>query len=358
MWLKSLLLSLILISCQIFCQAQENWPSPELEQMYHHVQGYEQLKNYKDAIITLKQLINLVPAKQNLKTELGNLYYLSGDYQLGKEVLEPLILEKFATDTTYELLAACQTALKEYKQAKKTIKKGMSVCGNSGLLYYREGQLFMLEQDNEAASKSFINGINSSREFPDNYLAASLLILGNKKENLMLSYGLEFGETYLAMRADTSGNDSLKEIIYNAWVLYFNSIAENGNIEEDSLNLYLRLTPVVSDGVTTENLTMVRTRVVMNMMDFFKKKTSEYYTDELATYQLMLIRQGWFDIYNEWLFGKAEHSGQYAVWNKFHDGDMARFEQWRVNHLFKKNNDIHWLYPISIRSSNSKKKKR
>ncbi len=331
MFIRKLLLCLFLISCKICCQAQEAWASPELEQMHNNVLGYQKLGNYKDAIITLNQLINLAPARTELKTELGNLYYLSGNYDLAIATLKPLLKNTIASDTTYQLLAACQLAMHQYKEANKTIKKGMISYGVSGMLYYRKGQVLMHDGDSEAAIKSWTEGVLKCPQEPSNYIAASLSIL--KSDNVL--YGLLLGETYLAMRADTAGNDSLKTAIFNKWKTFFESLATKAtfrNPMDDRINeIFLQLTPVVSDGITTENLTMLRTRFLLECA----KKYSFDEMGSLLQYHDQLIRNGWFDIYNEWLFGKAGHAGQYEAWNKFHIGDIERFENWRSTHLLK-----------------------
>ncbi len=353
MFIKQLFLCFILFSCKLLCLGQEKWASPELEQMHNNVLAYEKLGNYKDAIVTLKQLMSIAPGMPGLKTELGNLYYLSGSYELGVETLNPLIDDGNATDSTYYLLASCQIERKQYKQAGRTLDKGLKKYLCSGLLLHTRGQLFLHNNDADAAIVRFISGINRAPEFKENYLAACHTMLGKGKEYPMLTLALKFGETYLVMRADTSGNDSLKQIIYNGWGMLFNSLAAEININDSSLSIYRELTPVISDGITTENLTMVSTRLLMKFND------TAAFQDALFTYQLELIRNGWFDIYNEWLFGKAEHMGQYDGWNKFHKGDMERFEQWREAHLLKIEPPQHvWrTYPISVQRRKPRKEK-
>jgi len=90
------------------------------------------------------------------------------------------------------------------------------------------------------------------------------------------------------------------------------------------------LTPVVSDGFTTETLTMLRVRF---LMDWFAQYDGEY-PFAFFTYQQDLIKNGRFDVYNEWLFGAAESETEYRAWNLYHEGDMERFLKWRALHLF------------------------
>src|SRR5690606_147016 len=84
------------------------------------------------------------------------------------------------------------------------------------------------------------------------------------------------------------------------------------------------LSPVVSDGITTENLTMLRTRFIM---DWYQAYAYSYPFSLFSRHQDM-IRNGYFDIYNQWLFGKAENMQLYEAWNKFHQDAMPSLERY------------------------------
>ena len=79
-----------------------------------------------------------------------------------------------------------------------------------------------------------------------------------------------------------------------------NTAATNG-FEEAVFNTFIKLSPVVADGITTENLTMVRTRF---LMDWYQQKYNEKYPFTLFSRQDRMTRDGYFDIYNQWMFGK------------------------------------------------------
>ena len=101
---------------------------------------------------------------------------------------------------------------------------------------------------------------------------------------------------------------------------------------------YLALTPVVSDGITTENLTMVRTRFLMDWFDKYAGK----YPYSLFSYQDYLVKNGLFDIYNEWLFGQAESVVEYNAWKQFHTGEMEFFmEKRQSNSLHPQKSDAY-----------------
>jgi hypothetical protein len=146
------------------------------------------------------------------------------------------------------------------------------------------------------------------------------------------------------MPHDTIGNAELKSQLFTSWKKMFDNIQvvtekksphskkkiPDSNFELRIKQIFTLLTPVVSDGITTENLVMVRTRFIM---DWFGKDSKKY-DFPLFTYFDDLISTGHFEIYNEWLFGNAENQNQFIAWNTFHNGDIIRFEDWKKKHPF------------------------
>ena len=318
--------------------AQEGWPSPEIEQMYHHAQENAALGNYKDAIITYRQAIVLAPAKIILYKGLARTLYLSGNYIDAEQALLPLKDRTEADEECYDLLAASQAAQKNTNGAQATIKTGLEHFPASGLLYHNEGHLFELEKKPEAALNAWLIGIHKDPAYPQNYHEAACQYMSTKD----VMWGVLYAEIYLNIEQDTIGEAALKKMLFTAYKTMFDniasgSIAEFGATEKqlpantfiDAIQqTYRSLTPVVSDGITTENLTMVRTRF---LMDWFANYSGKY-PYALFTYQDYLLKNGLFDIYNEWLFGKAESVTEYNAWNQFHSGEIDIFLQKKHGH--------------------------
>lgn len=318
-------------------KAQETWPSPEVEQMHRHALEYMAMKNYKDAITTFKQLLTFTPDKILVITELGNCYYLTGDYIGTIEILKPIITKKEVTEQVYQLLAASYTAQKHYKDAKKIISKGLRDFPKSGLLFYQEGCTYKVDKDNTEALAAWREGIRLAPDYALNYREAAIIFLDTDINTESVLWGLLDGETYLDLKHDTTNDDTLKLMIYAGWKTFFDNLSDdhstnNTPFDQAVKDIYKQLTPVVSDGVTTENLTMVRTRF---LMEWFRKHNEDFSYFGLFKFHDELLRNGWFDIYNEWLFGYAEDKAQYQAWMQFHEGDMAKFEEWKKKSEFK-----------------------
>lgn len=337
---QKLYLHTLLILFSMPAIAQERWPSPEVEQMYAHAREYALAGDLKDAITTYKQAILLAPAKTVLYKELGRCQYLSADYSEAEHTLSGLFTSKDADAECYQLLAASQAAGQKRKEARRTLKNGISLFPASGLLYGESGKEYADENKREDALNAWLDGIEQDPAFAQNYYEAALAYLSTET----VLWGLIYAEEFLDMKHDTSKDDAVKNKLYTGYRKMFDNIVANDvpeyghtrpkpdakTFEDAVMKIYTALTPVVSDGITTETLTMVRTRFLMEWFSQYGNK----YPFSLFSYHDDLVRSGHFDIYNEWLFGNAESRVQYDAWNQFHEGDIARFLQWQAGHAF------------------------
>ncbi len=337
-----ILLQCIVVFLAFSAYAQDGWPSPEVEQMYHHAQEYTARGNYKDAITTYRQAIALAPDKFILHKDLGKTLYLSGSYSEAEQTLQPISEIQEADEECYYYLAASQAAQNKTKNATGTLKAGITLFPAAGILYFEEGKVLELEYKPDAALQAWVEGIHKDPGCPQNYYEAARIYTDTTKGVAKVMWGLLYGEIYLNITNDTVGEEAFKKMFFSAYKTMFDNIASDNIIEKAPANsfidavqqTYLTLTPVVSDGVTTENLTMVRTRF---LMDWFAKYSGKY-SYSLFAYQDYLVRNGLFDIYNEWLFGKVESIIEYNAWNQFHPGEID---------LFLEKRRVHALHPLT-----------
>jgi tetratricopeptide (TPR) repeat protein len=342
---QKLFLTLCFISCFVVASAQFSRLSPELGVMYKHAQDYAAAKNYRDAITTYKQLITLAPEEKMFYYELGNVLYLSGNFSEAEKALKPLVENGNADAATYCLLATVQAAQKDAKQAFATLEKGLRKYPRSGMLYYQAGKIYSEENKKEKALNAWLDGIKNDVAFAFNYRDAANAYLMSDR----VLWGVIYAEQFLSMQHDTTNDDALKKQLLTAYKTLFNNMVKDEvpeygkdvkvsaikDFEDAVMQTYRSLTPVVSDGVTTENLTMMRVRLLMEWSQRYDKK----YPFSLFSYQDMQIRNGRFDVYNEWLFGKAESANEYKAWNIYHEGDMQRFLKWQQQNFYEPASD-------------------
>ncbi len=315
--------------------AQTVWPTPELEQMYNQAREYLSQGNLPEAINTYKQAIILAPDQMVLYRDLAKAYCLSGNYSEAENTITPVIKTNQADDQSYEIMAECQTATGEKKKARATLQNGLTAFPNSGILYHEMGKIYEEDGAMSDALRSWLNGIHQDPGYHINYYEATRIYINSDKP----VWALIYGEIFVNIERHTPRSDEVRAMLLRAYTNIFNSISNNeipkfgkakksepttNNFEETVRSTLLRLSPVISDGMTTENLTMLRARF---LMEWFPKYATQY-PFYLFTYQDNMIRNGYFEIYNEWLFGKAENAQTFDAWNKFHAGDIDKFESW------------------------------
>ena len=320
------------ITIAFTANAQTQWSSPEVEQMYRNAIKYREMGNLKDAITTYKQMLRLEPGKEIINRELGEVYYLSFDYKNAEETLKPL-LEKHPSPELFDLVAAVQIALQHFKDASHTINEGLSKYPNSGKLYHESGIVYNLEKKQGDALWEWKKGIQHEPAFSLNYYEVAQFLTANQN----YFAGLLCNELFINLeQKDTSKIIETKKTLLAGYKALFDGIANENThnkrkkhisffrFEDSAMSILLKLSPVISNGITTENLVMLRTRFLMEWFG----ATHIKYPFSLFTYQNDLIINGWFDIYNEWLFGKAEDELQYESWSRFHTGAIDSFINW------------------------------
>jgi hypothetical protein len=88
---------------------------------------------------------------------------------------------------------------------------------------------------------------------------------------------------------------------------------------------------LVNRGITTETLTMIRTRFIL---DWFATHAAKY-PFKLFDYQQQLLKEGMFEAYNQWLFGTVESLPAYDNWIKTHADAHTAFTTFQKNRVFR-----------------------
>lgn len=337
----SLQLKHILAVCGLFLYtsvgAQSEWPTPEVEQLYKQARESLSRGNLKQAIINYQQVIQIVPTKMVLYRDLGQAYYLAGAYDEAIKTLDPIIKSGEADEQSYQITATCLAAADEKKKAKTVLKDGLTKFPHSGLLYHEMGVMHENEKEYVYALETWLDGIQNDPGYHLNYYEAARTYMNTNKP----AWALLYGEMFVNMEQHTPRANETRSMIMAAYRRIFTSLANgevpkfegkskkkvNGrenNFEEAVYTTFIKLSPVVSDGITAENLVMLRTRFIMDWYHTY----AFTYPFSLFSRQQDMIRNGFFDAYNQWLFGRAENMQVYEAWNKFHKDAIPSLEQY------------------------------
>lgn len=338
-----------MLSSGFHLSAQTVWSHPEAEQLY--LQGSEYLKkgNFALASNAYLQAIDLEPGHLEIYKELGQSYYFAGKYKEALEAIAPLFENKNADAESYQIAAASLTAQKETRQARKRIEEGLGRYPNSGLLYFEYGRLYDDSGSPEDALRQWLKGISMDPGYRVNYYEVARLYAQSKEP----WWALIYGETFVNLERVTPRADNTRKMLLEVYKSLFlkagtnnimiqNIPANPSTFEQAVLSTFREAAPAVMDGVTTENLTMLRAR----FMTVWKVQYAAKYPHTLFNYWDQLLGNGYFDVYNQWLFAKAENDGQYKAWQSFHGAILPAFQAWA---------GAHPLQPTSADDYNKKK---
>lgn len=316
----------------------QDWSSPEAEQIYE--QGMQRLGqgNAVEAAAIFQKIAPMESGNLKVKKSLAQAYQLSGDHTNALVVLNPLISTGQADPEVYRIAAMAQNGLKDSKKALKTIGTGIERFPNSGLLYYEQGMLYKSDRKFEEALKSWLEGISRDPEYRMNYQEAAIAYVQSEQP----VWAILYGEVFVNKEPNTPRGNEMRILLLDAYQkLFFTPAKQAGgnpllarnpkNFREAVEKTYLNLFFVVSDGINTENLTMLRTRFIISWTDNFAAQ----YPFSLFQFQEGLIKNGYFDAYNQWLMGKAENPQQFSSWESSFGKELKELERFRATNPLK-----------------------
>jgi tetratricopeptide (TPR) repeat protein len=215
---------------------------------------------------------------------------------------------------SYQLAGNIYKAIEEVKNAEKMYKKAIKKFPSSGPLYSEYGELLWASKDNEAI-ELWEKGIKADPSFSGNYYNAALYYFYTKDK----VWALVYGEIFVNMESLTERAAAMKKLLFTAYK------------EKLFADVDLMKGQDKSKGVTTETLTMIRTRFIL---DWFTTYASKF-PFRLFDYQRQLLQEGMFEAYNQWLFGTIENLAAYDNWTKTHTEAYSAFTGFQKGRIFK-----------------------
>ncbi len=178
-------------------------------------------------------------------------------------------------------------------------------------------------------------GIREDPSFAGNYYNAALFYYYTKDK----AWSLIYGEIFINMESLTERAAAMKELLLNGYKekLFADAdvMKDQDKTKSDFAKAFLQTMGKQSGsanrGITTETLTMIRTRFIL---DWYKNYAPKY-PFKLFDYQQQLLREGMFEAYNQWLFGTVESLPIYDNWTKTHAESYNKFTAFQKSRIFK-----------------------
>jgi tetratricopeptide (TPR) repeat protein len=290
--------------------------------------------DFDNAVLVLNRAVQEDPENLEIHQNLTMAYYKKRDFTKALEEVKYMLEREDADVITFQIAGNVYKEVEDLKGADKMYKKALKKFPKSGPLYSEYGEFLWAKKDNDAI-EYWENGIKEDPSYSGNYYNAAVYYFYTKDK----VWSLIYGEIFVNMESLSERGTAMKTLLLNAYKEKLFSTANLLEGEEKNKNLFARAyletmnkqSAIASRGITTETLTMIRTRFVL---DWFKDNSMKF-PHRLFEYHQQLIREGMFDAYNQWLFGTVENLPAYDNWTKTHTEQYNKFTNFQKGRIFK-----------------------
>lgn len=302
--------------------------------LYETAKNFMRTGDFNNAVIVLNHALQLDKNNLDMQKDLVMSYYYKRDYSTALEGAKKLIDRDDADVVCFQIAGNVYKALEMPKDCEKVYKKGLKKFPNSGPLYSEYGELLWSTKDYSAINQ-WEKGIEAAPSYSGNYYNAALYYFYTKDK----VWSILYGEIFINMESLTERSTAMKQLLLKAYKekLFADPNFMKGEEKNKSefakafLEEMGKQYSLASKGITTETLTMIRTRFIL---DWFNKYASKF-PFRLFDYQRQLMQEGLFDAYDQWLFGITENPAAYDKWTKTHEKEYNAFNDFRWNRVFR-----------------------
>ncbi|WP_290790685.1 tetratricopeptide repeat protein [Flavihumibacter sp. UBA7668] len=330
-WLAGLLTGLEL-------KAQE-----DVKSLHASARKYMQETDYSNAALVLNKALSLEPSNADLQNDLLFTYYLSRNYGKAIELGKQLTGADKPDIRSFQLLGLSYRAIEEPKEAEKLYKTGLKVFPNSGVLYNEYGEFLWAKEKFEPAVEQWEKGISADPNYSGNYYNAAKHYYLTKDK----IWALIYGEIFVNLESYSRRTPEIKELLLNGYKKYFTNMGslnapnpKNGFEKAFSAGLD-KHAGSVSAGISAASLTKLRSKFIL---DWYEKEPVSY-PFRLFEYHRQLLKEGYFEAYNQWLFGAAQNLPAFQQWSQANATNYDAFIQFQRGRVFKlpTSQDYRWL---------------
>ncbi|HQV85691.1 MAG TPA: hypothetical protein PKZ90_07155 [Chitinophagaceae bacterium] len=320
----------IALSVSVLVSAQPE----DVKKLHETAKAFMRSGDFDNAIIVLTRALQQDKKNIDMQKDLVMSFYLKRDYAKAMEGAKVLIDRDDADVICYQIAGNVYKALEEVKECDKMYKKALKKFPKSGPLYSEYGELLWATKD-FAAIKQWEEGIKSDPGYGGNYYNAALYYFYTKDK----VWSLIYGEIFVNMESFSERGAAMKQMLLQGYKEKLFSDPDIMKGEEKNKSEFAKAflqgigkqSSLTSKGITTETLTMIRTRFIL---DWYENNAVKY-PFRLFEYHRQLLQEGMFNAYNQWLFGASENLAAYDNWTKAHAEEYNGFTTFQKSRIFK-----------------------
>ena len=314
------------------CFWLSNVLAQEVKEMQDNAKAFTKQGDYANAIIILNKAVKLQPSNIELIKDLALDYYFIKDTKKALETIKPTFDRDDVDDQCYQIAGNIYQADESLKECEKLYKKGIKKFPNSGPLYNDFGELLWAQKD-YSAIKMWEKGIEMHPNFSKNYFNACKFYYFSTDK----VWSIIYGEIFLNQEPMSNSSAEVKNILLESYKKLFASsdtekpAKENSEFTNAFLQTVNKQNSVLSAGINTESLTMVRTRFILDWYEDYGTK----FPFRLFELQRQLLQEGMFDAYNQWIFTASQNLPAYQNWANAHSNEYNELTRFQKGRIFK-----------------------
>ena len=287
------------------------------------------------AISNLNKAIQIEGNNIELKKDLALAYYYDKNYKKALDVIEPVMKSDDGDVASYQLAGTIYKTMQDVKNAEKVYQEGLRLFPRVGSLYSEYGELLDIIQKPREAIAMWEKGMEVAPSYGNNYYNAAIYYYKQPYDKI---YAILYGEIYSNMESMNPKTLTVKKMVLDTYKDLFSGTTLQSSINDSKnafakavLQTYVKQGNNTSQALTTEALGMIRTRFILDWNNVFAKQ----YPFQLFDYHTMLMKEGLYEAYNQWMFGPVDNEDAFKNWAALHKEDYNRFTQYHSNRIFK-----------------------
>lgn len=325
--MKYLFIFFILLISFSITNAQQQ----DAKELQDNAKEYMRHGDYDNATILLVKAHDQSPSDIGIAQDLALNYYFNKENNKALEIIKPLLDRSDVDDQTYQIAGNIYKALNQTKEGEALYKKGIKKFPTSGSLYNEYGELLSSMQ-NAGAITQWEKGIEMDPAYSGNYYNAAKYYYFTTDK----IWDVIYAEIFINIEPLSARTTEVKSLLLDSYRKLFagdllTGIDQKSNFEQAFLRAMSKGYDVASRGINAETLTMIRTRFVL---DWFEKYGAKY-PHRLFEYQQLLIREGIFSAYNQWIFGATQNLTAYQNWTMANAAEYIEFSNFQKGRIFK-----------------------
>ncbi len=327
---------MLFVSAAVFAQ------EPDADQLQETARQFMRSGDWANAVLVLNKALAKEPNSLSIQKDLAITYYYQRDFGKAKETIKPLIDREDADVQVFQVAGNIYKAIQESKDCEKMYKKALKKFPESGALYAEYGELLWLMSEQAASIVQWEAGIKADPAYAGNYYFASRYYFFSTDK----VWALVYGEMFINMESYSSRTAEIKNMLLDGYKKFFSddpklkSVKVKNEFSDAFTAVMKQNSLVINSGITTESLTMLRTRFILD----WNKQYAAKFPFRLFDHQTQLLQDGMFEAYNHWIFEAAGDLAKYENWTKMNAEQYSDFTKFQKSKLFKVPSGQYYRY--------------